>query len=66
MTVNRGERGGNFRGKGWRVCRNNYKGQMDINREGGNRMEVGRAGGSAGGGGKGRELYLNKIRGKIF
>ena len=43
--MTRGERGGDNGGKGWRVCRNNYKGQMDINREGGNRMEVGRAGG---------------------
>ena len=26
LTVTREERGGNFRRKGWRVCRNNYKG----------------------------------------
>ena len=32
--MTRRERGGNFRGKGGRVCRNNYKGHMDNNREG--------------------------------
>ena len=25
LTVTRGERGGDYRGKGWRVCRNNYE-----------------------------------------
>ena len=47
LTVTRGEKGGTFRGKGCRVCRNNYKGHMDNNgaQGGGNRMEVGRAGG---------------------
>ena len=29
--MTRAERGGNFRGKGCRVCRNNYKGHMDNN-----------------------------------
>ena len=61
LTVARGERGGNFRGKGWRVYRrNNYKGLMDNNRGWG--METGgRWGGLrgwAGVGGKGRKLYL--------
>ena len=37
-TVTRGERGGNFRGKGWRACRNNYKGHMDNNGAG---VEIG-------------------------
>ena len=32
LTVTRGETGRNFRGKGSRVCRNNYKGHMDNNR----------------------------------
>ena len=44
VTVTRRERGGNFRGKGWRVCRNNYKGHMDNNGGTGNGREVGRVG----------------------
>ena len=60
LTVTRGDREGNFRGIGWRVCRNNYKGHMDNNRGGGNRG--GRWGGLGcwtGVGGKGRKLYSN-------
>ena len=41
----RGDRGGDYRGKGWRVCRNNYKGHMENNKEGWKQgREVGRAG----------------------
>ena len=29
--MTRGERGGDYRGKGRRVCQNNYKGHMDNN-----------------------------------
>ena len=46
LTVIRGERGGIFRGKGWRVYRNNYKGHVDNNRG----VEMGgRCGGLEGG-----------------
>ena len=31
LIVTRREKGGNFRGKGWRVWRNNYKGHMENN-----------------------------------
>ena len=41
------------------MCRNNYKGHLDNNGGGGNGREVGRAGGWAGVGGKGRKLYFN-------
>ena len=50
LIVIRGEGGGNFRGRGWKVCRNNYKGHMDNNGVGWKR---------AGRGGKGRKLEKN-------
>ena len=45
--MTRGERGGNFRGKGRRACRNNYKGHIDNNKGGGggDGRQVGRAAG---------------------
>ena len=52
--MTRGERGGYFRGKGERVCRNNDKGHMDNN---GGVWKQGRKEGRAGG--KGRKLHLN-------
>ena len=65
LTVTRGERGGDYRGKGGRVCRNNYKGHMGNN---GGWWETGKGGKEAGmvgrSGGKGRQLYLNNN--KIF
>ena len=42
LTVTRGERGGDYRGKGGKVCRNNYKGHMDSNKVG---VETGERGG---------------------
>ena len=41
LIVTRGERGGDYRGKELRVCRNNYKGHMDNNKEG---VETGEGG----------------------
>ena len=50
--MTRGERGGHFRGKGERVCRNNDKGHMDNNGgRGGNGREVWKAEGWTGVGG---------------
>ena len=43
-------RGGDYRGKGLRVCRDNYKGHMDNNKVG---TETGEGGGETWGGGKG-------------
>ena len=39
--MTRGERGGDYRGEGRRVCRNNYKGHMDNNKDGGVEMREG-------------------------
>ena len=46
LTVTRGDRGGDNRGKGQRVYRNNFKGHMDNNKGGWKQgRDVGRAGG---------------------
>ena len=60
LTLTRGERGGDYRGKGQRVCRNNYKGHMDNNKGGGNRGgRWGWVGQRGMVGGKWRQLCLN-------
>ena len=60
LTVTREDRGGTFRGKGWKVCRNHYKGHMDNNRAGYCRREVGRAGVLGWGGGKRQKTVLEQ------
>ena len=64
--MTREERGGDFRGKGWRVCRNNYKRHMDKN-NGGWKWEGGRDGqvGGEGWGGK-AENDLNNNKKNVF
>ena len=61
LTVTRGERGGDNGGKGWRVCRNNYKGHMD-NYKGCWKQgrEVGRTGMVGRGGGRRQKTVLEQ------
>ena len=59
LTVTRGEKGGNFRGKGEGFVGTIIKDTWIITEGDGNGREVGTARGSAGVGRKGRELYLN-------
>ena len=61
LTVTRGERGGNLRGKGYRVCRNNYKGTRTISRGGWKwGRDVERAGVLAWGQGKRQKTVLEQ------
>ena len=52
LTVTRGKRGGDDRGKGRRVCRNNDKGHMDNNKRA---VETGEGGGESGREGSGEK-----------